>query len=80
MVEAFGDPPEDFDVERGSDTAVPIIRIRRHQLFPLSVYKPHLGRLGYPGNNLTVIEREDERDRIGDVRVNYSRGFREVRN
>jgi hypothetical protein len=75
-VHTFGDRLKYFNIERSSTTVVPIVLVfvvADDAFRPFSSSQLNGGRLGYPGNNLTGIERENGRVRIDRVRVKYLR-------
>jgi hypothetical protein len=76
VVHTFGDRLEHFDIEGGSTTIVPIVLVlvvADDAFRSFGSSKLNSGRLGYPGNDLTGIERENGRVRIDRVRVKYLR-------
>ena len=83
VVNTFGDRLEDFDIERGSAPVVPIILIfivADDALCPFKSRKLDSGGLGYPGNDLTGIERENGRIRVDGVWVKYFRKVHRLEN
>jgi len=78
-VNTFGNCLENFDIERGSASVVSIVLVfvvTDYALCPFGSRELDGDRFGYPGNNLTGIERENGGIRIDGVGVE---DFREVR-
>lgn len=76
---AFGDCLENFDIKRSSATVVSIVLVfvvTDDAVCPFRSRELDSGRFGYPGNNLTGIERENGGIRIDVVGVKYLRKVR----
>ena len=74
VMNTFGDCLENFHVERGSTPVIPIVLvliITDDTVCSFESGQLDGGRLGYPGNNLTGIERENRRIRIDGIGIEY---------
>lgn len=72
VVDTFGDRLENFNIERGRATVVPVVLVlvvAGDTVCPFGSRELESGRPGYPGNNLTGIEGENGRVRIDGVVV-----------
>ena len=77
-MDTFGDRLEDFYIQRGGASVVPIVLVfvvTDNAFCPFRSCELDGGRLGYPWNDLTGIERENGRVRIDGIRI---QNFRKI--
>ena len=73
-MDTFGDRLQNFDIQRSGASVIPIVLVfvvTDNSFRPFRSRELDGGRLGYPWNDLTGIERENGWVRIDCVRVEY---------